>query len=339
MLVYVKEKSSQEELYETDFLSKLKEKNTKFSKISYWLCFFFYELIAKIKYLYNIITVKQIYNAYIFILPFNLKSRSKRKLKKCMRKVRKLISKYKIDNIVFSKELEKRLHIFEEDVPKKLHLLDGSGVMPYLIKEILEYIAIKQNKKIELEDLYLCMNEPKQIYLDNISYLSHYFRNIHIITPYINKFEKVTQKIEEKENIVVTISNNKKKSMKKAKWIINFDFSKDEIKQYSIYRKAIIITMEQDKDYDNIGFEGIQIKKVEIDTSDKTKAFFAQYNLLENVPLTILYESILNSKQQFYKVKNKIREDEVKVIRLYGKSGEIAEEEYRMNDSQVDHIV
>ena len=355
MLGYIKEKSSNEELYETSYLSNIKTKKTKFAKLQYLLCFTFYELIVKIKYLFNLITIKKIYDAYIFILPFDLKTKmeqqnkninlksekkhikthEKIKLKKCMKKVRKLIEKYKIDNLVFSNELEK-LNIFEEEVTRKIHILDGSGLMPYLIKDILEYILKEQGEKAELEDLYFCMKEPKQIYIDNISYLGEYFRNIHVITPNITKFQKIIEKIEEKENIVVTISNNKKKSLKKAKWIINFDFEDNEIKKYSIYRRAVMITMEPNYDYDSLGFEGIQIKKVDIDTSDEAKEIFSRYNLLDNVPITTLYESLLNegllnkwilNQKQFYKIRNKIIGDQVRVIKLYGRNGIITNEE------------
>ena len=376
MLGYIKEKTSNEELYETDYLTNIKNKKTKFAKLQYLLCFTFYELIVKIKYLFNLITVKKIYDAYIFILPFNFKKQyskqkdkqnnndysktqnyfkndnkhikvgEKGKLKKCMKKVRKLIEKYKIDNLVFSNELEKNLSIFEEEVTRKIHIIDGSGLMPYLIKETLEYILKQQGEQTELEDLYFCMKEPRQIYIDNISYLGEYFRNIHIITPNISKFQKIIEKIEEKENIVVTISNNKKKSLKKAKWIINFDFEDDEIKKYSIYRMAVIITMEKNYNYDNLGFEGIQIKKIDIDTSDEAKEIFSQYNLLDNIPITTLYESLLDkgllnkwilnqntsnkstlNQRQFYKIRNKIIGDKVRVIRLYGRNGIITNEE------------
>ena len=77
MLGYIKEKTSNEELYETDYLTNIKNKKTKFAKLQYLLCFTFYELIVKIKYLFNLITVKKIYDAYIFILPFGQFTRQK----------------------------------------------------------------------------------------------------------------------------------------------------------------------------------------------------------------------------------------------------------------------
>lgn len=326
VLGYIKQKKSPDELYESDFLNRLKSKKNILKQITYWICFLFFEIISCIKYVGNIITVKQLYNAYIFILPFNMSN--EKKIKKCMKKVQKLIKKYHITSIVFSKEIEKQLPSLNENVPKKVHLLDGNGLMPYLIKEILEYIVQKQGEKIELLDLYFCMNEPKQIYIDNIKYLAHFFRNIHIVTPRINNFQKIVETIEEKEGTVITISNNKKKSMKRAKLIINFDFKEVEMKKYSIYRRAVIITMKSENNYENVGFEGIQIQKIEIDTSPEIKEFFSKYHLLESVPLNILYESLLNKQQKFYQIRKQLSKDQVRVIRLYGKNGIISEKEY-----------
>ena len=40
-------------------------------------------------------------------------------------------------------------------------------------------------------------------------------------------------KLEEKENIIITVTNNKKKSLKKSKLIVNFDFEEEELKKYT----------------------------------------------------------------------------------------------------------
>ena len=71
MLAYLKLKTNDEELYETNYLEELKQKQTKFSKFQYTVCKYYYNFIAKLKYHMNIITVKQIYDAYLFILPFS----------------------------------------------------------------------------------------------------------------------------------------------------------------------------------------------------------------------------------------------------------------------------
>lgn len=399
MVGYIKLKTNNQELYETNYLEKLKEKDTKLAHLQYFMCYLFLEFVVWIKYIGDMITIKKIYHAYLFIFPFELKEGKNMefKLKKCSKKMQKFIKKYQIDTIVLAEELEKKLTISMEGLEKeqqegfknrdiskkqqdslnnrnilkkqqdssnnrniskkkqdgskdrnislkektvskdwkplkekqkqnqinlpisrKVKLLNGKGLMPYLIKEILEYIMEKQNTKTQLEDIYFCIKESNPIYIQNIYNLTPYFKTVNIITPNITKFQKMADKIEEAEGSMITIINNKKKSLKKAQWIVNFDFTKEELKSYTIFRRAIILAIKSDGEYDNICFEGALIQKAKIDTSTEIKEFFERYHLLGNCSLEVLYESLINEKQGLIKVKQKMEQDQIKVIKLYG---------------------
>lgn len=177
MLAYLKLKTNDEELYETNYLEELKQKQTKFSKLQYTICKYYYNFIAKLKYHMNIITVKQIYDAYLFILPFSDLSKDT-KLEKCIKKVKILMQRYNIQSLVAEdnlKQSEKFKKIIEPET-KKIHILDGRGIMPYLIQETLENILKRQGSKTELEDLYICVKENKPLHIENIIYLMKYFK-------------------------------------------------------------------------------------------------------------------------------------------------------------------
>ncbi len=322
MLAYLKLKTNDEELYETNYLEELKQKQTKFSKLQYTICKYYYNFIAKLKYYMNIITVKQIYDAYLFILPLSDLNRNQ-KIKKCIKKVKILMQRYNIESIIIEKNLKQNENFKKiiELEAKKVHILDGRGIMPYLIKETLEYILKKQGSKTELEDIYICIKEYKTLHTENIIYLMQYFKNINIVTPNIKEFQRLADKIEEKENIIITVTNNKKKSLKKAKVIVNFDMLESEINKYTIYREAIILTINEKGFYESNTFNGIQIRKIGIDTSNEIKEFFKKYNLLENNELATLYESKINKKQDLLKIKQQMEKDKIKVIKLYGKNG------------------
>ncbi len=328
MVGYLKLKTKNSELYETNYLETLKEKNTKISKFEYYICYYFYEFIVIIKYFFNIITVKQIYNAYIFIFPFNLKSKTKHKLKRSVVKLQKLMKKYNVNTLVVSSELKEVIDFKEKGivVNKQVKVLNGNGMLPYLIKEILSYILEKKNLKTELQDLYVCMNEPKQNYIKNIYYLSNFFRSINIITPKINTFQRVVDKIE--QGGIITVRNNKKKSLKDAKFIVNFDFSKEELEKYIIYRRAILIYINENGVYNDLTFDGIQIFNAEIDVSNEVKDFFEKHYLLQTNALNTLYESTIPKNQDFSKVKLKMIEDKIKIIKLYGKRNEVGDSEF-----------
>ena len=270
MLAYLKLKTNDEELYETNYLEELKQKQTKFSKLQYTVCKYYYNFIAKLKYHMNIITVKQIYDAYLFILPFSDLSKDT-KLEKCIKKVKILMQRYNIQSLVAEdnlKQSEKFKKIIELE-NKKVHILDGRGIMPYLIQETLENILKRQGSKTELEDLYICVKENKPLHAENIIYLMKYFKNINVVTPNIKEFQRVADKIEENENIIITVTNNKKKSLKKAKVIVNFDLLENEINKYIIYREAVILTIDEKGFYESNTFNGIQIRRIGIDASNE----------------------------------------------------------------------
>lgn len=324
MLAYLKLKTNDEELYETDYLKELQQKQTKFSRLQYYICKYYFNFVAKLKYYMNIITVKQIYNAYLFILPFE-EINNKQKFKKCINTVKKLMNRYNINALVSDEKIKKDQNfgkIIEPEL-KKVHILDGRGIMPYLIKETLEYELQRRNLQTQLEDLYICIKEPNEMYIDNIVYLIKYFRTVNIVTPNIKTFQKLADKIEQKENTILTVANNKKKSLKKARIIINFDLLENEINKYTIYREAVILTIDENGFYESDTFNGTQIRKIKIDTSDEIKKSFEKYNLLTNNDLTILYESTIDKRQKLAQIRNKIQHDKVKIVKLYGKNGSL----------------
>lgn len=323
MLAYLKLKTNNEELYESDYLVQLKQKTNVISKIQYTICYLYYQLVVWLKYYTNTITIKEIYGGYLFILPFD--TINNKKINICMKKIEKLIQKYKINSLVLTEELN-NYKAFKSET-QQVHILDGRGIMPYLIKEIIEYIVALQKTNLANEDLYICVNENKPIYTDNIIYLMYYFKSVNIVTKNINTFQKIADKVAQKENIIITVTNNKKKSLRKAKIIINFDFENSQIQKYNIYRKAILISINKQEPFESMGFDGIQIRKIGIDTSKEIKEFFEKYNLINNCSLATLYESLINKKQDFLSVKEKIKQDNIRIIKLYGKSGEISQRE------------
>ena len=105
--------------------------------------------------------------------------------------------------------------------------------------EILEYIFEIQGKKMEQEDIYFLINKDEDIYLENIKTLSEKFKTTNIITEELSKFQKIVENIFEEETTIY-LSNNKRKSLRRAKYIVNFDYGIGEIEKYNINRTAIL---------------------------------------------------------------------------------------------------
>lgn len=331
---YLKFKENDEELYETEIYQKIQQKKketTKYMKHIFSIISFivkmYLNLIVYIKKCFYIITVKEIYSGLIFILPH------KKQVKRYIPKLKKLMKNYKISTLVLAEELrnnETFLKEFQKDrtVEKQIHILNGKEIMPYLIQEIIQYILQKQGRTTALEDLYLLIKKENSTYKENIAYLTQHFKTVNIVTPCLKAYQNLANQLEEKYNTMITVTNNKKKSMRKAKWIVNFDMQESEIKKYTIYRTATIMYLENSELYKENTFNGIHICRAGIDVSEEIKDFFQKQNLLNQCPITILYESTIIKKRNFNLIKEQMKKDKVKINTLYGTRGILSKIDY-----------
>ena len=238
--------------------------------------------------------------------------------RRCVEKLRKLIKKDNIKQVACEEEIQ-------QYVDKKI-LIDEKDIIKYLILEILEYIFEIQGKKMEQEDIYFLINKDEDIYLENIKTLSEKFKTTNIISEELSKFQKIVENIFEEETTIY-LSNNKRKSLRRAKYIVNFDYGIGEIEKYNINRTAILINIEQKVKIESMAFEGISINNVNIQIPDELIEHFGR--MMEKINKNILYMSLVNQKQELARIKDRIKEDNIHILNLIGDKGIISQEEFK----------
>ena len=238
--------------------------------------------------------------------------------RRCVEKLRKLIKKDNIKQVACEEEIQ-------QYVDKKI-LIDEKDIIKYLILEILEYIFEIQGKKMEQEDIYFLINKDEDIYLENIKTLSEKFKTTNIITEELSKCQKIVENIFEEETTIY-LSNNKRKSLRRAKYIVNFDYGIGEIEKYNINRTAILINIEQKVKIESMAFEGISINNVNIQIPDELIEHFGR--MMEKINKNILYMSLVNQKQELARIKDRIKEDNIHILNLIGDKGIISQEEFK----------
>ncbi len=238
--------------------------------------------------------------------------------RRCVEKLRRLIKKDNIKQVACEEEIQ-------QYVDKKI-LIDEKDIIKYLILEILEYIFEIQGKKMEQEDIYFLINKDEDIYLENIKTLSEKFKTTNIITEELSKFQKIVENIFEEETTIY-LSNNKRKSLRRAKYIVNFDYGIGEIEKYNINRTAILINIEQNVKIESMAFEGISINNVNIQIPDELIEHFGR--MMEKINKNILYMSLVNQKQELARIKDRIKEDNIHILNLIGDKGIISQEEFK----------
>lgn len=238
--------------------------------------------------------------------------------RRCVEKLRKLIKKDNIKQVACEEEIQ-------QYVDKKI-LIDEKDIIKYLILEILEYIFEIQGKKMEQEDIYFLINKDEDIYLENIKTLSEKFKTTNIITEELSKFQKIVENIFEEETTIY-LSNNKRKSLRRAKYIVNFDYGIGKIEKYNINRTAILVNIEQKVKIESMAFEGISINNVNIQIPDELIEHFGR--MMEKINKNILYMSLVNQKQELARIKDRIKEDNIHILNLIGDKGIISQEEFK----------
>ena len=301
------------------------------------------------------VDIQEFNNNYII----NIINDGKINYEKIVKKVIKFIKQYKINTIVFANEIEEGVKEFIikqiEQEKYGVDILNGKKLMKYMDFEIIDYILEKQKTNMENEEIYILFNDKNLNFKTNIENLKEYllkyiknFKITNLISDDIRKLKKMQEEILDEENILISVSNNKKKALKRAKYMLNINLNQTQLEKYSINREVVIINLEETIYYENPSFDGININSIELKIPDEYLEYF---EIIENeFNKMVLYEAIMkkyieniktnpinmlntiNKKTKNrleYIIKQKLQEDNVKIDYLIGNKGPIHEDELK----------
>ena len=252
------------------------------------------------------------------MIPINENTKQKQ-IEKLSTKTNKIIQKYSNSKkIILSKEILQEQTYINYLNTYGLEIQNGKWLFEILLPDITEYITKKKN--IEKVNISILINDLTDIELENIKTLARKYKTINIVTNHIEKFKKLEKSLEEDEGIIITITNNKKKSLMKSQSILNIDFPKELINKYNINDDAIIVNVKGKIKINKKRFNGLNINDYEIDFRDDKK----NNNALNNkFYLKDLYESELYKKQKISEIREKIKIDKVVIKKLILNNGEL----------------
>ncbi len=302
-------------------------------------------IIDRLKQFLGKIMVKEYEQGYVFQIP--ILNREK-KMKRIVRDILRKVQKSKIDTIVFSEDcIYSEFYFKMKDlfIENGANVLNGKKLMHYMNYEILEYILKLQQMTMQQIDVFFLIKRDSDLDLQFLSKFIENCKTVNIVTNDIERFRQVQDNIYQTENILISISNNKSKSLKRAKYILNVNMEKKELEKFNINRNAIIVNFRYSIKYDNPTFDGININYFQIHIPDEYIEQLEQINESDEFDTTKLYEAILLKKLENTKkkvtmlskgelekhkniVNNIIREDNIYITGLIGNNGRIDEKEF-----------
>lgn len=248
-----------------------------------------------------------------------LTKRDTKRIKKLVEKTYQLLEQSNSRRIVLSREIQKLILYKNQLMSYPLDVVDGKWLFSLLATDTLDFILEKMQLKKEETNIAVTVNELTDYGLTNIKILAKQYKSVNIVTNHIEKFKKIEETFYEEEGIMITVTNNQRKSLAKAKIILNIDFPQELLNQYRIYEEAVIVNLEGNMKIHRKRFQGRIINDYEIN-SEKEELFTIAH--AEKYPRKLIYEAQFYQKQPFQKAREKIQKDGIKIEKLYLKNGE-----------------
>lgn len=280
---------------------------------------YYIQEVDKPNFIFRIFNIIQLKEDKI-ILPINEKKISSRKAQKLAKKTKKILDKTVSKKIVISEKIQKQEEYVNLLHTYSIELVNGKWLFEVLSCKILEYILEKRGIKKEETKISILVNDLTENMLSNIRQIAKEYKRVNIITNHIEKFKKIEKQILEKDGIMITVGNNKKKGLYKSQLILNVDFPSELINQYNIYEDAIIVNIRGNVKIAQKRFNGISINDYDI-TFEKIDEF--DYDKNTKYKACKIYEAQFNKKQPFQEVMKQIEKDKVKITKLIGVNSEI----------------
>ncbi len=225
--------------------------------------------------------------------------------------LKKMLKKCKIEDaqFVYSNNIKLSQNLKENKYTGKI-------ILKNMIIPLLEHFENNLNIDFRLENIFLTVDNDKN--KDIIVDLGNKCKSISLVTDNIRKLYRLDSKLNKDDNIIVSVSSNRKKALQRAKIVVNFDYDEIFFENFNINRNCIIINLSNNVLTLKNSFQGSIIEKLEIDYINKYENFIN----IDNFDKTILYETFIYD-ENYDSAKEIMRFDNCRIKKVLGMRNEI----------------
>lgn len=227
--------------------------------------------------------------------------------------------------VCLSKNLEENTDLIDFLNEKNKDILDERWLFSCLTEKVLEYIVNQTESNIREQKIAILTNEFDEKISEWIIKIAQKCKQLELVTKEPIKFKKIEEYLYTEYGIDINVNYNERQSLKNVDIILNFNFIEDEINQFSIARKAIIVNFEKNIDMKRKSFNGININGYQIHMPTN---YFNYVIPFQKFSINRLYESFLYKKTSLDNILEQIEKDDVSIHYLVGTRGKIKKQEY-----------
>lgn len=270
----------------------------------------------KISKMFNILKLEQ----DKIILPIDEEKLEIKKANKLAIKTKKILDIANCNKVIISKKIKEQPLYINYLNSYNIEIVDGKWLFEVLSYKTIEYIS--KVKKIKEEELSvsILINKITETSLHNIKKIARNCKRVNIVTNHIELFKKMENQILDEDGIMITITNNKRKSLSKSNIILNIDFPQELLNQYNIYEEAIIVNIQGNIKIKKKRFNGMCVNDYEIQVLNDEEFDYdkeIRYNKKD------IYEASMYKRQPMENIMRKIKRDKVKIVNLFGENSSI----------------
>lgn len=275
---------------------------------------YYIQEIDKPNFLFSFFNIVKLEDDKIILPIANNEKITLKKAQKLAKNTNKVLKKAHGNQVVVSKLIKNQEEYLNYLNSYNIRIVQGKWLFELLANDVLEYIVDKKRLKKEQIKVSILVNDMSDIMLENIKQIIRQYKRVNIVTNHLERFKKLEEQVLE-EGIMITVSNNKKKSLAKSEIILNVDFPTELINKYNLYEQAIIVNIKSDVEINKKRFNGININDYEIQFKDFEDFDYDKDNLYDKKDL---YEVMSYKKQPYIYIRRKVISDKVKIIKLVG---------------------
>ena len=209
----------------------------------------------------------------------NLEKASLKSKIKIVQKIKNILENKKVRQLCIEKNLKNDIQFINLLYSNNINICTPKWIFKQKTDEIISQIL--KDKKREETEISICVNEVDSQVENYIYKFAKEFKTINIVTNHIGKFKKIEEKLYEEDGILINLSNNRRKSLLKAKLILNIDFPKELINEFAIYDNSTIINWDDNLKIRKKRFNGKIIEEINLDLAENSEVveFIKQNNL------------------------------------------------------------
>ena len=223
-------------------------------------------------------------------------------------------------NLCVSDNLRRNEQFMDFAKGSSLKIMNGKWLFKNVLDDIIEYMVDIKGDVLGNQEISILCHQLDEVMAEKIKEICQKVKVCNLLTDHVKCYQRLEEEVYQETGMILNITNNYKKAIAKSKIVINFDFSRRDLRKCVFAKGTDMIQVNRAVKFDmkefggkNIVFYGIDMPEKYIEYQEKMSGFNS----------SILYESLIYKRTSYRNIKKELEEDEAKILYLVDLEGKV----------------